>query len=329
MIGASFPFSNIKADFNTKTGSENDTNGFTLLEILIALTVFAFASISISRSVTIILKQKKKIERDIQIKRIQSNTLELLRQDLKGVFTYFDMNGHLNRYAPRDNSPPVPNRGRKLNTINPQFDFFGEENRLTFTTLSSVSGGENRQLIKTNYFFKSCSNPKTGQSSGCLVRGVSRNWKDREDVDDQKERLLGRGMESLEFAYRHPEKDEWEKTWDFLSLWKEGEKRPLERGVLLPSALQVNIQWESGGSFMVEFPISHPFLRIHHPSTLSPLVYLNFPDKSLRGQKPTASAQPASAETQPAPNTPGPSLPAPRPNAPAGKPLPPFGQGDQ
>ena len=120
--------------------------GLTLLEILIALVVFSFASLYISRTITRILKQKKTTEREIKDRRISANILEMLQRDLKGVFLHFDMNFHLNRYATEELAERKNERrgGRDLqhkNFLNPQFIFFGEENLMTFTSLVSLAGG--------------------------------------------------------------------------------------------------------------------------------------------------------------------------------------------
>ena len=58
--------------------------------------------------------------------------------------------------------------------MNSQFDFFGEEDLLTFTALVPSAGEEKSdRLVKVSYFPKQCTDRETGQSAVCLIRGVS------------------------------------------------------------------------------------------------------------------------------------------------------------
>ena len=85
--------------------------------------------------------------------------------------------------------------------------------------------------------------------------------------------MLIRGLKDITFSYYHPEKKEWERTWDFLSLWKQVEARPTRENILLPLSVQVNMEWEDKSSSYT-FSVSHPFLRAFRPDGFSPLVYL-------------------------------------------------------
>lgn len=256
-------------------------SGLTLMEVLIALFIFSFSSIYISRTINHLLKRQKKVEKEIKSQRSHSNIMEVLRQDLRGVLIHFDINFHLNRWAYSELSKiseekkggrVVPFEGR--NFMNPQFDFFGEENQLIFTSLIPFTGNrESKQLVKINYFFKQCKNPATEQMASCLIRGVSRHWKDRQDVKSQKNRVLIRDLKEGSFSYYHPEKKEWENTWNFLSFWKRGVLRPTQYTALLPLSVQINMDWgEKSSSYL--FSVSQPLLRTVRPGTLSPLVYL-------------------------------------------------------
>ncbi|MCY4512984.1 MAG: prepilin-type N-terminal cleavage/methylation domain-containing protein, partial [Bdellovibrionales bacterium] len=226
-------------------------SGLTLMEVLIALFIFSFSALYISRTTNHLLKRQKKVEKEIKSRRSHSNIMEILRQDLKGVFIHFDMNFHLNRWAYSELSElekatgerkPLPFEGR--NFMNPRFDFFGQETHLTFTSLIPFAGEkESTQLVKIKYFFKQCKNRETDQTASCLIRGVSRHWKDRQDSEYQKNKVLIRGLKEASFSYYHQEKKEWEKSWDFLSLWKQGVLRPTQHTILLPFFIQINMEW--------------------------------------------------------------------------------------
>ena len=271
--------------------------GLTLIEVLIALFIFSFAALYISRTVGHLLKRQKKTETHIKSQRSYSNILEILRQDLQGVWIHMDMNFYLNRFALSELAKAEgkePAGGRHLDLfrtnretlipsdqyINPQFDFFGEEDHLIFTTLIPSAGDrESEMLVKVNYFSKQCVDRETGETAACLIRGVSRHWKDRADSEYQENRVLVRGLKNITFAYYHPEKKEWERAWKFLPLWKKGANRLRQKTVLLPPSVRINLEWENDLSSYI-LPVSHPFLRAFRPTTLSPLVYVSSSKKS-------------------------------------------------
>lgn len=288
------------------------------MEILIALFIFSFAALYVSRTIRHLLKRQKKVEREVKDSRSHSNILETLRQDLRGIQIHFDMNLHLNQWGhsvlleaeeeTEGREEKIPFEGR--NFMNPQFDFFGEENQLTFTTLIPFSGDrESERLVKVSYFLKQCTDRETGETGSCLIRGVSHHWKDRRDLEHQKNRVLIRGLKDITFSYYHPEKKEWERTWDFLSLWKQGETRPGQRMVLLPLSVQINMEREKNSSSHV-FSVSHPFLHTFRPGNLSPLVYLSTskpsttPPSPDKGKDKDDSASPSEQTLSPARTTP-------------------------
>ena len=295
--------------------------GLTLVEVLIALFIFSFAALYISRTVNHLLKRQKKTEIQIKDQRSHSNILEILRQDLQGVWIHFDMNFYLNQFALlelaeaegkdslasrysdffKTNRETLPPSGH---FINPQFDFFGEEDHLTFTTLIPSAGDrESERLVKVNYFSKQCVDRETNETASCLIRGVSRHWKDRTDSEHQKNRVLIRGMKGITFSYYHPEKQEWERTWKFLPLWKQGETRLRQKTTLLPPSVRINMEWEKGSSSYT-LSVSHPFLRAFRPATLSPLVYLNSSTKSTddKDRSTDSTAQPPTPATTGSPS---------------------------
>ena len=153
---------------------------------------------------------------------------------------------------------------------------------MTFTSLVPPAGGEEPRLVKVSYFVKSCADRETGETSTCLVRGVSHYWKDREDTENQRNRILLRGLKSVRFSYYHGEKKEWVKSWNFQTLWRAGRQKPEVKTVFLPLSVQMDINGERGSRNLSHFPVSHPFLRAFRPNGLSPLVYLNFSEKNRR-----------------------------------------------
>ena len=293
--------------------------GLTLLEILIALVIFSFASLYISRAITRILKQKKKTERVIKERRISANILEILQRDLKGAHLQFDMSLHFNRHTREELAEGKNERRRgdprrRQNAPDPKFDspgetnsavfipfttgatkslFFGEEDFITFTSLVSPAGGREARFVKVSYFIKSCEDRETGQTSACLVRGTSSHWKDRRDTENQRNHILLRGLKSLRFSYRDGERKEQVKSWNFQTRLRKGMSRAETKAVFLPAFVEADIEWEDKSRRLFRFPVSHPFLRAFRPGALSPLLYLN-----VSGTADSQTPPPRSSDTR-------------------------------
>ena len=259
--------------------------GMTILELLVALTIFASAFVYISQMLRFHLKQQKKISHNIEISRTKENVFELLRQDLKGVVFFYDINFHLLEFFPVSSdspqeftsdeiTPPPP----PVNIMESRFDFSGQKNKLRFVSLVMVSSGSDNpprpQLRKVEYFLRSCKKIQTGESSQCLTRGVSRDWKDIEDVKNQEVVNLLEDVKRIEFAYFD---EDWRGEWSFSNRWKAAAKKPRARSSLLPGLVKLEIEGETEKPLKASysFAISHPFLRSHIPGRISALAFLD------------------------------------------------------
>ena len=263
--------------------------GMTLLEILIALSIFTVSSIYITQTIRHMLTKKREIDTELKIKRIQYNILDVLIQDLKGVTLSFDLNAHLNQYFPLKKDSSI-NLQRGFNRIDPQFHFSGKEEQLTFTSYSPyIENKLQSGLVKIDYTLSTC------KGAPCLIRGVTPYWSNKEDTDYRKPLIIISELQSLKWSYYHPEKKEWLKEWEFLNFWQEGKEDQVKSKHLLPSSVRMHITWNTGKSAFYNFSLSHPFFRIYTPSTLSPLVFINFsdltpsssPDKNLKENAPS------------------------------------------
>ena len=259
--------------------------GMTLLEILISLMIFSFASIYISRVLNKSLTQKKKIDKDIKEQRATSNILEILKQDLLGVLLSSDISSELRKLHPLPSSAPslaTPSFTR----LSKVFDFQGTEDTLSFVTFSqNPASPKEYQLIKVDYFLKTCSSYNQKESSQCLIRGVSSEWEDIEDTSKRKTITLFENIIALEFSYYNSEKKEWQDDWDFLDLKKQILRKPSLNFTFLPSSIRLRQERSSAKNKItdVTFPVSHSFLRTYQTQLFSPFLLL---EESTDGKVP-------------------------------------------
>ena len=69
-----------------------NTKGFTLIEVLIALSLFTFISISLMRMTDKTVQYRKKITRNIKDTKSSRTALQIIRKDIRNIFYRKDMN---------------------------------------------------------------------------------------------------------------------------------------------------------------------------------------------------------------------------------------------
>ncbi len=232
--------------------------GLTLLEILVAITLFSVMMVFIVQIVKMSLRHERKISRDVQSQREISNILEILSQDFTGVTTFFDFNKNLYWLYPlktREDlinpETPAGNTTKSPFSVDLGFEFVGEKQEIKFVTFSfveSLNEDNPYQLIKVHYFLQECKNLKTDEKTQCLLRSLISFRDDKEIISKY---VLLRGVQSFQFSYYSKEKKEWLKVWeDDPQKW-------------LPEFVKMDIEWEGEKSYKKShiFPVSYPLLR--------------------------------------------------------------------
>ena len=251
----------------------NSQKGFTLLEIIIAVTILAFLSIYTAESIQRATSSKRKIQGRIDSESEVRDALKIMGRDIRLAFNYRDINTKLHNDAQaarqkRDNKKKNPTTANgqtnpgttgttttnanantttqqapktyelKKETIVTQFQ--GSAQALHFTSLSNIRRLKDAQTsdqAEIGYFLKSCrARLKKSDSSECLWRRVSQVI----DEDVEKggtETVLLENVESFKLRYIGPER---EKEW--VDLWKTGEgSDDLTKGVF-PYAVEVSLK---------------------------------------------------------------------------------------
>ena len=185
------------------------SRGMTLLETLVALSIFAFMFVFISQFVKQSHRQAKKSKKNIYSTSSLFNIFDLMKQDFQGVGYFLDLNENLNIKFPieRQNdgfSPPadsdlqknlkdnLQNRGGRSSLpvlFSPYFVFEGSDEEISFVSWSfspSALDSSSAQWIKIYYQVKDCDNLEEDSSGSCLLRTVSRFWEMKEMIIRKK-----------------------------------------------------------------------------------------------------------------------------------------------
>ena len=244
----------------------------TLLEVLIALSIFAVSSLFIAQTVRNTIKRKTRMDQDLDIKRSKRNVLEILKKDLAGIHAFFDINFYLNQeyVLSKGLQQAGLSESQKLGVspLSKSFNFEGTENTLSFTTREfSPKASPEDMVISVSYLVESC------DQAQCLFRKTLKRDLNANRMLEKKLSVL-EGFQSLRFLYYDSEKAEWETSWDLHKYHDILLTEKKERSILLPSDVRFEIKWQEQEPEYYTLPVSKHFLRVYYQSHISPLVFL-------------------------------------------------------
>ncbi len=226
-------------------------NGFTLIEIVIAMAIMAFLSVMTAQSIQRAVQSKNRIQGNIERTSSLRDALRVMERDIQMAFHFRDIQVEVYNKAadiyekerksktPQPTTPPAPGqpttpptpttppapttqpgapqapikrKEQKLKT-----HFLGEENRLNFVSLSHIRTQAEAKVsnqAEIGYEMKSCRGRITKETySGCLFRRVSTLIDDRQDEGGDEQVLL-ENIRLLEFRYLGQGPDsEWVTQW--------------------------------------------------------------------------------------------------------------------
>ncbi len=224
-------------------------NGFTLLEVIIAMMIMAFLSLFTVEAIQKALKTKAKVQKEIDKNSSLRDALRIMERDINMAFNYRDPSIELYNKAQAANSKAsavTPVKGKPAEFANETDDqfkerlrifnetpktanpskqkeekiatqFIGEPEELNFTTLSNIRVSEDQKIssqAEIGYKLKSCRRRSTQeQSSKCLWRRVS-NFIHEDITKAGEETVLLENVTEFKLRYLGPGKDDaWLDTW--------------------------------------------------------------------------------------------------------------------
>jgi len=249
--------------------------GFTLLEIMIGMTLFAFISVFTTTAIQSNLADKKRIERRIDTENEVRTALQLIIEDFRRAFNYRDINVQLYNLAqlqrrknaeqrqkdalktpppgaqtpPASSSPPPPKAPIDLEKEYPLKQetilthFKGVKDQVSFTTLNFLESANDvpeSDQAEVSYEVKECTNPITKKQSKCLIRRSS-NFIDDELEEGGNKSLLVENVSRLEIRYLGTEHSTETKELEWLDEWDSEEGDEALRNKF-PDAVEVTLE---------------------------------------------------------------------------------------
>lgn len=199
--------------------------GFTLLEVILAVTILSTLTILSTQAISRALKARTKIQAEVDDVSALRDALRLLRTDINMAFHHRDFEKEIQEQALKSNAPlragqtnPTPSP-RQTKRSDPTTDFIGTENEINFITLNAartVSNIMQADFIEVGYSLKNCSNLTTRKASQCLYRRTQYLLDD--DVKTGgNEIVMLENVTEFKLRYINEGKQDWVSTWNSTS----------------------------------------------------------------------------------------------------------------
>lgn len=238
-------------------------SGFTLLELIIVLSILSFLTINIAINLRNAFRARTKIQSQLESMSRVRDALRIIERDLNLAFHYRDLEEEIRAAVKKSTQPqtiggvpppPPPPFGvpamttptdpkeaeRQQNRVNPVTHFIGKDTELYFPTLNSNRLEANLQqadFIKVGYFLKSCQPPGREQGSECLFRKQSPYVEGDLEKGGEDVFLLA-DVTEFELRYFGRGKQDWSKDWNT----KTGDANVKDA---FPQAVEITLSTES------------------------------------------------------------------------------------
>lgn len=209
--------------------------GFTLIEVMIAITILAGLTLLTARAMKAGTANKLKFEGDIDREAAVRDALRVIERDINFAYHYRDTYAELMNQAKLEskgaaNATPTPppvagapvDPGAQLTPEEqtkpvPQWTgFIGEGSSIYFSSLSNVRLHQDSQesdQAEIGYYTRNCkSSDGTGKTSTCLIRSVA-PYIDDDLEKGGKETVLLENVVSFKLRYVGPGFEEWQTAW--------------------------------------------------------------------------------------------------------------------
>ena len=204
--------------------------GFTLVEVLIAMSILATLSMLTAQSISRSIRDKSRIQTNIDHSSSIQTAFKIIERDIQMIFHFRDIHYEVTKKLANQKNQKAAGTGQSgtsivvnsqapgaINKIPETTEFVGDENKIDFVTLLQGRGygkGLEGDLKEIGYYLEQCrsyANPK--KSSDCLWRRIS------SVVDDDVERggasrVLLENIKSLQFQFYNSKTKTWIRRWN-------------------------------------------------------------------------------------------------------------------
>lgn len=203
------------------------SSGFTLLEVILAITILATMAVISTQALTRALKARTKIQAEVDDVSALRDSLRMIRSDINLAFHHRDFEKEMQDIATKPVSPtttpfgggnPAEPQGpqRQTRRYDPTTQFIGDESQVNFVTLNSgrmSSAVIQADFVEVGYSLKSCNNLTTNKASSCLYRRVQ-NIIDEDVKTGGNEIVMLENVSEFKLRYIGETKQDWVNEWN-------------------------------------------------------------------------------------------------------------------
>lgn len=206
--------------------------GFTLLEVILAITILSTMTLLSTQAITRALKARTKIQAEVDDVSALRDSLRLIRTDVNLAFHHRDVEKEITDLANKTKSPAAPSPGiaptpqpqpqqtptvqRENKREDPSTYFYGTDSEMNFVTLNSgrmSSAVVQADFVEVGYSVKDCTNLTTNKVSKCLYRRIQ-NIIDSDVRTGGNEIVMLENVNEFKLRYIADTKQDWVATWN-------------------------------------------------------------------------------------------------------------------
>ena len=189
-------------------------NGFTLVEVVIAVSILAVLSLLTQQSIQQAVRQKTKIQNNLERSSELRSAFKVIERDIQMAFHHRGINDLISSNRPNNpnnNNPPASSNDKIGHTV-----FKGTKDRLDFTSLNNAriyEGSFESDQNEIGYYTAECRKlTKPDETSTCLWRRVAKIIDD-DVTEGGVDTVLLENVSNLEFKYYNNKIQEWLEDW--------------------------------------------------------------------------------------------------------------------
>ena len=205
--------------------------GFTLLEVILSITILSTLSLLSTQAISRALKARTKIQAEVDDVSSLRDSMRMMRTDLNLAYHHRDFEQEItdavNKPATTGTPPTIPNTNappptpapgtpiRKTKRGDPATQFMGDSDKMSFVTMNNGRMTANMiqaDFIEVGYELKSCKNLTTQKDSKCLFRRVQ-SILDDDVTTGGNEIVMLENVSEFKLRYIGEGKQDWSNAW--------------------------------------------------------------------------------------------------------------------
>lgn len=265
-----------------KVLKKNSKNGFTLMEVILAVTILSTLTVLVTQAISRALKAKTKIQAEVDDVSALRDSMRMIRNDLYMAFHFRDFYKEINdaykklQTTTPGGSPPGGGTFGVAKTTTPPPEaapkdasthFIGTEDKMNFVTSNNgkiSTSSQQADFVEVGYFLKDCKGLSEGaKTSKCLFRRMQMVLDDDPEAGGTEMPML-ENVSEFKLRYIGAGKTEWTSQWNSKSGMDASTKNKY------PDAVEVSlgVEREIGGKkkeYSMQFVI--PIHFVNNPTT--------------------------------------------------------------